>query len=184
MTKGVSKIKKKCNEIKKDILMKTSTLFRAEKLKRKHIKNLFEKKFSLFVSSKKRKSELFSKRRKSHSRQRKTKKKEIDKKRTRNKENLFFSKKKNSQDGLLGWRSKRRSLVNISRAYSKYKHSILDLEKPKKRKKKNLSVKKQITGKRRKALSKGLEKRSEREDSHVSRNRFIEINKCRAKKTN
>lgn len=178
---GVSKIKKKQNEIKKDILMKTSTLFKAEKLKRKHRMSIFNQKFSLFVSNKKKKHELFSKRKSSQLKKMKTRKKEKPKTGSAKKENVFFSKKRTSRE----WgTSKRRSLVNISRAYSKYKHSFLDHDKQT-NPKKNISIKKHIQGKRnRRATLKQLKQSRDTEDTHAGRSRFIEINKCGTDKTN
>ena len=161
--------------------MKTSELFKGEKQKRKLKYDLFKKKFSLF-DKKKRQSIVVKL---SKPRRLKTKKPIISliginfSKRGHSndqKENLdpgFYRRRKSdysiSSSGQ-GIQSKRHSLVNISRAYSKYKNSQGEAGSSFRRTSKNWNRKS-----RRKSGKKS--KMREKSDSNQARSRFIEIDK-------
>lgn len=170
--------------------MNTSSLFKEEKQKRKFKYNLFKKKLSLFCSKRKEKVNLFVGKKKSS--KLKLKNLQIKKERyNHNKENLLFQKnRKKSINYLKQSKSKKRvkkvkrhSLVNISKAYSKFKHSIIDSEKDKK--KKNISIKnfssrkgiKRKTFLKTMGSKKNRSRTREKSQTNQSRSKFIDIDK-------
>ena len=170
--------------------MRTSDLFKGERIKRNEKYKLFQRKLTLFNSNKKQKLNLFSKRRKTSTKP-STK---LNIKKAKNKENYFFVHKRKSNNHLSQSGSrinqKRRSLVNISRAYSKYKHSLLDSEPKGKKKTKNISMKKySFRSKKRKTKSRlnhitSKRKTRDKSESNHGRSKFIEINEGKCKKVN
>jgi GH24 family phage-related lysozyme (muramidase) len=173
--------------------MKTSGLFKGERLRRNEKYKIFKKKLSLFNSNKKQKLNLFPSKKRKSVRVPSQQSMKMSKKKSKksNKENYFFPFKKKrksvnylTQSGCTS-NQKRKSLINISRAYSKYKHSLLESETTSKVKKKNVSMKKysfRFTNKRKKSKLKTLSKRRktrEKSESNQGRSKFIEINKGR-----
>jgi hypothetical protein len=186
----VAKMKKKKINRNKEILLKTSDLFKGEKQKRKHKYEMFKKKFSLF--DKKKSNKMIVKI--STLRKSKIKRPSLNltggrtkHRRIKSKENITppFNKRRKSEHSVNSstykFKSKRNSVVNISRAYSKFKHSFIDSQSRRKgtsTKKSRKSTSKLSSVKRKPIRTSGKKRKNkERSETNQGRSKFIEIDK-------